>query len=190
MIQCEFFQLPGENLLLEQRTSISRSSFERAICWYLASGIQEPSGGVARYYHSDTRRNARVSTEITGYAVSALCYAYQRSGDPAALDAALKAGRFLVGTAWDASLRTFPFELHGESPLAYFFDTGIIVRGLLKLWRVTSERVFLDRAREAGSAMIGDFAHPAGFHPVLELPAKTARPYEPAWSRSPGCYQL
>jgi hypothetical protein len=47
---------------------------ERAAGWFLNSGIQEASGGVARYYRSDTRRNARISTEITGYAVSTFVY--------------------------------------------------------------------------------------------------------------------
>ena len=42
--------------------------------WFLQSGIQEASGGVARYYRSDLRKNAPVSTEITGYAVSTLLF--------------------------------------------------------------------------------------------------------------------
>ena len=43
---------------------------------------------------------------------------------------------FLTSVAWDARLRVFPFEC-SERPLAYFFDSGIIIRGLLSLWRVT-----------------------------------------------------
>ncbi len=38
---------------------------EHAGCWFLNSGIQEPDGGVARYYRSDAGRNAAVSNEIT-----------------------------------------------------------------------------------------------------------------------------
>ena len=107
--------------------------------WFLRSGIQEPGGGVARYYRSDTGKNARVSTEITGYAVSALLYLAERMADEACRDAGLRAARFLTRTAWNPSLATFPYE-HSDNcdrpkPLTYFFDCGIIVRGLLAAWR-------------------------------------------------------
>jgi hypothetical protein len=38
--------------------------------------------------------------------------------------------------------------------------------------------------------MIREFASGSRIHPILRLPSKTALPYEPRWSRSPGCYQL
>jgi len=113
----------------------------------LRSGIQKPDGGVARYYRYDLRRNARTSTEITGYFISALVFLHERSGDSEYLDAAVRAGRFLTQTAWSPSLKTFPFEhaTNGDAPqpLTYFFDCGIIVRGLLALWRATRDAEYL-----------------------------------------------
>jgi hypothetical protein len=50
----------------------SESILSRAAWWYVRSGIQEPSGGVARYYRTDLERNHPISTEITGYTLSAL----------------------------------------------------------------------------------------------------------------------
>ena len=128
---------------------------ETAGRWFLQSGIQEASGGVARYYRSDLRANARVSTEITGYAVSALLFLHQRTGDPAYLDAGLRAARFLTRQAWDVRLGTFPFELNGAlgSSYAYFFDCGIIVRGLLYAWRVTGDSEFRSAAITCGDAL-------------------------------------
>jgi hypothetical protein len=162
--------------------------------WFLNSGIQEPSGGVARYYHSDTKRNARVSTEITGYAVSALVFLYQRYGNPELLDAAVRAGRFLSRTAWSPSLKAFPFEHshNGDAPqpLTYFFDSGIIARGLLALWRITSESEYLDIAVHTGESMGSDFATGDTWHPILELPGKYPLQWTKQWSRQPGCYQL
>ena len=84
----------------------------------------------------------------------------------------------------------FPFEC-SEKPLAYFFDSGIIVRGLLSLWRVTGERELLDIAKACGRSMAALFA--AGnseYHPVLQLPDKRPAPRSEQWSRMPGCYQL
>jgi hypothetical protein len=158
--------------------------------WFLHSGIQETSGGVARYYRSDLGQNARVSTEIAGYAVSTLLFLHERTGDQGHLDAALRAARFLTREAWDSQLRTFPFELSPAPALAYFFDCGIIVRGLLAAWRATHESEFLDTAAAAGRAMLTDFPSEKGIHPILSLPDKRPLAWEPRWSASPGCYQL
>ncbi len=173
---------------------LHNSSLDRAGCWYVKSGIQEPAGGVARYYLAGAGRNALVSTEITGYVISALVYLYQKRADQSFLEAAVRAARFLVDRAWNPRLRTFPFEYseHGTQPqaLTYFFDCGIIVRGLLTLWRTTADESLLACAREAGQSMLADFAREDEIHPILALPAKLPLPYTRQWSRSPGCYQL
>jgi hypothetical protein len=167
---------------------------EAAGRWFLRSGIQEANGGVARYYRSDIRQNAPVSTEITGYAVSALLFFHGRTGQAEYLDAALQAARFLTRTAWDAKLQSFPFEhsVNGDRrrALAYFFDCGIIVRGLLAAWRASQDPEFRDTAIAAGRAMLMDFQAGDAIHPILALPDKQPLAYEPRWSASPGCYQL
>jgi hypothetical protein len=165
---------------------------ETAGRWFLKSGIQEASGGVARYYRSDIRENAPVSTEITGYAVSTVLFLYERTEDSGYLQAALRAARFLTRTAWDARLGTFPFEhtANGASRFAYFFDCGIIVRGLLSAWRVTGDIEFRDAAIAGGRAMLADFPGPQGIHPIIALPEKNPLAWAPRWSASPGCYQL
>lgn len=169
-------------------------SLQKAGRWFLQSGIQESSGGVARYYRSDVGKNARVSTEITGYAVSTLLYLHQRTGEAEYLEAALKAARFLTHIAWDARLATFPFEHSlngGRMPArAYFFDCGIIVRGLLAAWRASKDTQFRDRAIAGGRAMLADFKKRDVIHPILSLPDKCPLAHEPRWSASPGCYQL
>jgi hypothetical protein len=149
---------------------------------------------VARYYLSDVRKNATVSTEITGYSLSALLFLYRRSQMSDYLDRALRAARFLTRVAWNPVMGTFPFEhsTNGDHPkaLAYFFDSGIIVRGLLGTWRVTGEVEFRDAAIAGGRAMLADFCGRDAIHPILALPAKAPVEYKPRWSTSPGCYQL
>jgi hypothetical protein len=91
----------------------------------LDSGIQEPSGGFARFYNSETGRNRAVSTEITGYAASALAFLFAATGDEEYLACARRTAGFLAA-AWDPQLRTFPYEHPSPSPeseyLSYFFD--------------------------------------------------------------------
>jgi hypothetical protein len=154
----------------------------RAGEWFVRSGIQESNGGIARYYRTDLRRNAPVSTEITGYAVSALICLHR-------LDRAAAAANFLCDV-WDAGADAMPFEL-GNPAFAYFFDSGVIVRGLLAAWRALKDRRYLHTAEAIGRHMLGDHASSDGFHPILALPAKEPVDRDPlSWSRSTGCYQL
>src|SRR5262249_8933843 len=117
---------------------------EQARCWFLHSGIQEAHGGVARFYRSDLGRNAGVSTEITGYAASTFAYL-------GAAEEARKAAAYLTDHAWHVSAHAFPFE--PESALAYFFDTGIIARGLLAV----GDPRFRSRAEDASLSLAFDF---------------------------------
>lgn len=155
----------------------------------LKSGIQDAQGGFARYYLADKGENRAVSTEITGYAVSTLVYLHSLTGETRYLDAARRAASFLTEVAWDSRLEVFPFEC--SQPLAYFFDSGIIVRGLLSLWRITGDNRLLEVANACGRSMASSFAAPNGeFHPILQLPDKQPVPRSDQWSRSTGCYQL
>jgi hypothetical protein len=157
--------------------------------WLLNSGIQSRNGGVARYYRSDVGRNEPISTEITGYAASAFVYLFEKTGGTAFRDRALLAANFLTRCAWDRESQTFPFEYPGRTP-AFFFDCGIIVRGLLAVWRMSGDEQFLQAATAGGYSMLRDFDAGNDFHPVLELPSKRPMPRDARWSRSAGCYQL
>lgn len=164
----------------------------RAGAWFLRSGIQEQDGGVARYYRADRRCNLPVSTEITGYALSAFVYLHSIATDErsAFLKRAVAAADYLAVRAWDARSRTMPFELE-PAAFTYFFDCGIIARGLLAGWRATGNEEYLAVAMGVGEAMARDFATRSEYHPILSLPDK--RPVERdelRWSRSSGCYQL
>lgn len=162
----------------------------RAGDWFLRSGIQQPDGGVARYYRTDLAQHAPVSTEITGYAAAALCRLHTLTGEAVYLERAADAARFLSRVAWDRARAAMPFEL-SEPAFAYFFDCGIIVRGLLAVGRARGESEFLETAAAVGRHMLRDFRAADGFHPVIELPSKQAAARDALrWSRSTGCYQL
>jgi hypothetical protein len=164
----------------------------RAGTWFLRSGIQQPEGGVARYYRGDVRSNLPISTEITGYTLSTLTYLHGATKDDrgAYLERATAAARFLVRAAWNPDTATMPFELEPPA-LTYFFDCGIIVRGLLSAWRAIGDAEFLDVAAALGTSMAADFAAPADIHPILSLPSKQPVQRDAlSWSRCAGCYQL
>lgn len=163
-------------------------SLARAGRWFLQSGIHEASGGVARFYLADLCRMKPVSTEITGYAASALVFLYRLTGEEVYLEGARRSVNFLIEHAWDEPLQTFPFE-HPSSSRAYFFDCGIIVRGLLAVWSVTREDRLLSTAVAAARGMISDFHSGSDYHPILTLPEKEPVARVGRWSESAGCYQ-
>lgn len=172
---------------------ISSFSLRRAGRWFLSSGIQEPPGGVARYHYIGERRNARISTEITGYAVSALLELEERLGGPEFAAAAEAAG-LLLCHAWDSGCSAMPFEWSADGGIperrSYFFDNGIIARGLIRLWRKRGETRYLETALSCGESMRRDFVNELDIHPILELPSKRPTARDERWSRSSGCYQL
>jgi hypothetical protein len=161
----------------------------RAGRWFLSSGIQQEGDGVARYYRADQQHNLPVSTEITGYAASTYAWLYKVTGAPLYRDAAARTADFLVEKAWNPGLQTFPFELAPGSP-AYFFDCGIIARGLRAAWKITGVEEFDRVARLAARSMARDFLTPHAIHPVVSLPDRVPCAYENRWSRQPGCFQL
>jgi len=146
---------------------------------------------VARYYRAVEQRNLPVSTEITGYALSFFVYLHAVEPEERYLAAAMRAARFLAREAWDRRSGAMPFEM-GTPAYSYFFDCGIIVRGLLAAWRASGEQEMLDAAVAVGNSMLRDFAGQDGdYHPILALPQKTAEARDRSrWSRSAGCYQL
>lgn len=145
---------------------------------------------MARYHLSATGQNLPVSTEITGYACSAFAYLYSKTGEAAFRAAGEHAAHFLTDVAWQPAIAAMPFEVGDPLPPAYFFDCGIIVRGLLAVYRMTGESRLLDRAREVGLFMGRAFRAEGRLHPIVALPSMEPWPYEKRWSREPGCLQL
>jgi hypothetical protein len=163
---------------------------DRSGRWFLDSGIQDGEGGVARYRRDDTGENLPVSAEITGYTASALVYLYKLTNEGAYFERALQTAAYLT-RIWDTRLEAFPFEPDpSRDQLNYFFDAGIIIRGLLTVWRETGDARLLEVALGCGLGMLRDFDCGAEFHPILTLPQKLPLARDGRWSRNPGCYQL
>jgi hypothetical protein len=159
--------------------------------WFLDSGICDGSGGVARYFRADLGQNARISHEITGYALSAFAFLSEVTGAQAYAEAADRTAAYLVREAWDESTSCFPFEpCDGGVGFGYFFDCGIIGRALIAQWKKTGDDRLMEAAQANALSMAFDYLGEGEFHPVIELPDKQPVAREARWSRQPGCYQL
>ncbi|MGC2658488.1 MAG: hypothetical protein WA324_11075 [Bryobacteraceae bacterium] len=160
--------------------------------WFLDSGIQSASGGVARYYRQDTRETAPISSEISGYFATALFMLHDLSGSNESFEAALRAADFLAKAAWDEGSDMLILEQSPEGrTVAYFFDCGIVVSALLEAWRRAGNAEHRRAAFRLGESMLKDFAGESGrFHPVVKTSTRNPLEYGSWWSKRPGCYQL
>jgi hypothetical protein len=170
----------------------SRVVADAAERWFLRSGIQTDSGGVARYYRQDTREYAPISSEISGYFATTLFMLHDLSGSEKALEAAMRAADFLADAAWDKETGMLILGLSGEGrDLACFFDCGIVVSALLQAWRRGGNSSHRSAAVRLGESMLKDFGGEAGrFHPLVKMSTRTPLAYGGWWSKRPGCYQL
>jgi hypothetical protein len=87
-----------------------------------------------------------------------------------------------------------PFEWvpAGSAPEhhSYFFDCGMIARGLIRLWRETAADPYLALAYRCGESMVDDFLNDHDIHPIVVLPDRRPLSRDERWSRSSACYQL
>ena len=113
------------------------------------------------------KKNVTISTEITGYAVSTFSYLHAITGDPS-LIARRRWDRLASWRRMRGTRTRIPFLLRLDRTRAYFFDVGIIVRGLL----ATGADEFCQRARDGALSLAFDFIGDGEFHPIIQLPDK------------------
>ena len=162
--------------------------------WLTNSGIQDESGGVSSCYEAHERRYRPISIASTSYFISTLQGAGRTAGEPPHPQA-LRAGRFLMEKAFDLSTDLFPFEMpngDGSSrPPARFLDCGIVIRGLLDLWRATSDDAYRDCAERCGLAMHSRMATvDGGFFPIYSLAYDQPEFGSGSWPVEAGVHQL
>ena len=77
-----------------------------------------------------------------------------------------------------SSLTNIPHRPPDSRHLAFFFDSGIIIRCLLAVWQETHEDRLLEVATAAAHGMSA-FRSSGDYHPILTLPDKKLRCHEP-----------
>ncbi len=139
--------------------------------WLAHSGIQEPDGGVHRWYNALEDYYAPTTTELTGYTIGALSLV-------GGYEKAIEKGVNFLARAWNPVVRLMPYEL--DSPWSYRFDTAIIARSL-KTAGYGSTSLYR-RCVESLDCFTGDSVV-IRFDGGVKMPA-------PRWSTLPGPHQL
>ncbi len=169
--------------------------------WLLHSGVQVQSEnplhqqGFVCWYDSETQTMPYVYSEITGYLTTLMCALYDSTGDERFLASARGAGDWLVRTAQPSNggfrclypIQSTRFDFkYGQ---IFTFDCGVILSGLVDLFRATGEASYLAAAVTVGDWIIRDVQKPNGaFYPVYDVDKGEFIESDKEWSLCSGSY--
>ncbi|MDV2502410.1 MAG: hypothetical protein RX318_00435 [bacterium] len=192
----EAFSMEGD---FEKKEDRARRCADLAIQWLMGSGIQNDNsnlhleGGINAWYDCIEKQYSFVYPEATGYGITTLVYLYKILNDSIFLEKAKLAANWLIEHAWDDSTGHFPYkyDLGSNSfiPLAYAFDEGMILNGLVNLYRETGDRRYEETVNRGAYRLIETWQRDDGaFTPLRSLTAGDTLDKLRKWSRQPGSF--
>lgn len=169
--------------------------------WLVGSGVQVMSDnplhhqGFASWYEADTQSMPYVYSEITGYLVTQMCDLYDQTGDQRFLASATGAADWLLRTVHEPTggfrclfpLKPSRFDYKYDQ--IYVFDTGVIISGLVNVYRASNQDRFLKAAIKAADWIIEQAQKESGgFYPVYDLEKQSFIENDSEWSLCSGSY--
>lgn len=124
--------------------------------WLLNSGIQSKEGGFYAWQDMEDKSHPYLYSEITGYAITMICFLYDLTKESLFLNSARRAAQWILQDALDESggvltrnyisntIEHYSFE-RGN---IYSFDCAMVAFGMLKLYKATKDPVYLDCAEK------------------------------------------
>jgi hypothetical protein len=141
--------------------------FYNNLKWLLYSGIRigkgPDAGAIYGWKDLNPPSYPFIYSEATGYATTLLSWAYAELKEPAALQAAKEASQWILKnmynhllTAGRARIDNFNKKKDLSSRI-YAFDNGMIITGLLNLYKITGDPNLLITAENMAKALIDRF---------------------------------
>lgn len=174
--------------------------FNDNISWLLSSDIRIHSGknkgAVYGWKNLNPVSFPFIYSEITGYSITMLSWLYSESGNREALRAAMQSAAWIKNSMRSylvPARRLASNDPSNISNLFYAFDNGMIMIGLLNLYKITKRAKFLFLAEEMTKTIIDHFFDGSS------LTARLDRSYKPVendyengektkWSTVSGAY--
>lgn len=174
---------------------------QNAAEWLLNSGVQVQSEnplhhqGFACWYDREAQMMPYVYSEITGYLTTLMCALYAETQDKRFFDSARGAGDWLARTALPSNggfRCLYPIEstrFDFKHSQIFTFDCGVIINGLMNLFRATGSASYLKAAVTAADWIIQDMQKPNGaFYPVYDVDKGELVESDQEWSLCSGSY--
>ena len=179
-----------------------KSSSNDAVNWLMNSGIQnmDPDkqdiyGSFNAWYEEDTGVYPFVYSEITGYMLTMMCYLWEKTKKQEFLERAKLKGDWLLNTVHESNggfrclypLKASPFDFKKEQ--MYAFDNGIILNGLVNLYRATKKEKYLVAAVTVADWLVYFAQKPSGaFFPIYQITEGRFFESYKEWSMISGSY--
>ena len=184
------------------KTEEIKSAVDRAVNWLINSGIQniDPGkkniyGSFNAWYEEDTGIYPFVYSEITGYMLTMMCYLWGRDKKQEYLERAKLTGDWLLNVVHESNggFRCLyplnPSRFDFKKDQMYAFDNGIILNGLVNLYRVTRQEKYLVAAVTVADWLVYSAQKPSGaFFPIYQLNEERFFEADKEWSMTSGGY--
>ncbi len=176
---------------------------ERAARWLLESGVQldtelpDSAGGFAAWYDEDARSMPYVYAEITGYLATFMAWMHARTQSEAYLHSATRAADWLLDSpiyhAPSGAMRCLqplaPSRFDYKHNQIYVFDCGVILSGLVNVYRATGASKYLEASMRLADWLCSAAQHATGaFRPVYDIAANAWLESNAEWSLCSGSY--
>lgn len=181
------------------------TEIELAQKWLLTSGIQNPigtkdnrgrdvGGSFNAWYNPVTKSYSYIYSEISGYAMTTLAYLYRETKEPRYKENACKIGDWIltvesqngtIPTAFYLSAQSVqkPGEIHS-------FDVGMVLDGLVCLYRETQNTAYLDGAKKAADWLISIQRHDGSVSAMIDDATGEIKDHNGTWSTQAGPYHV
>ncbi len=185
---------------IEKKLSVN---IHNALNWLKNSGIQNNNlknkkfyGSVNAWFDVDKNKYSFVYSEINGYFLTMMSYLYTKTNDPIFLKNGIKSADWLINNALQKNGGYKCLFLIDKSSkhafkknLIYAFDNGIIINGLVNLYKVTKKKKLLKAAENCANWIIKDcIKKDGGVRPVYEIDEKKFFESDKDWSTISGSY--
>jgi uncharacterized protein YfkK (UPF0435 family) len=171
------------------------------INWVNVSGIQNNDkkdknyGGYYAWYDEKKKNYSYLYSEITGYLITFNCFLYSIKKNKKNLIAAEVAANWLINKAQFSFGGFKCFELIDKklnivdkSLLSYSFDNGVILNGLVNIYKITKKRKYLNSATKCADWILACSKKNGLVKPVYDSAKKKFIFDKKSWSMIPGPY--
>ena len=188
---------------LEKQIKILDQAINNSINWLTKSGIQNSqnrkkilSGSVNAWYDPVKKKYSFVYSEINGYFMTMMVFLYNRTGEKKFLDKGLKAAKWLISNAQEKNggfrclflIDKNSSHAHKKDQI-YSFDNGVIINGLVSLYKETKKKYLLKSAEKCGNWIINHCINNNHLvKPVYEIEQNKFFESDKEWSTTSGSY--
>tara|TARA_B100000787_G_scaffold133467_1_gene102347 strand:- start:6518 stop:7726 length:1209 start_codon:yes stop_codon:yes gene_type:complete len=188
---------------LEKEIKIIDEALKHSINWLEKSGIQNSqnkknqlSGSVNAWYDPQKKKYSFVYSEINGYFMTMMVFLYKRTGEKKYLDRGLEAAKWLISNAQEKNggfrclflIDKNSSHAHKKDQI-YSFDNGVIINGLVSLYKETKKSFLIKSAEKCGNWIINYcIDNNSLVKPVYEIEQNKFFESDKEWSTTSGSY--